>query len=156
VIALLQRVTAASVAVGGETVGAIGAGLLVLLGVERADGDEEAARLAERVLGYRVFADAEGKMNLSVKDVQGGLLVVPQFTLVADTNSGARPSFSSGASPAEGERLYQVFVEAVKKRHARIATGRFGAHMKVSLVNDGPVTFWLQVAPRRISPPHTS
>jgi D-tyrosyl-tRNA(Tyr) deacylase len=108
------------------------------------------------VLGYRVFADAAGKMNLSVQDIEGEVLVVPQFTLVADTKSGARPSFSSGASPTEGERLYLVFVEEVKKRHARVATGRFGAHMKVSLVNDGPVTFWLQVSPSRVSPPGTS
>jgi D-tyrosyl-tRNA(Tyr) deacylase len=151
VIALIQRVAAASVAVGGETVGEIGAGLLALLGVERGDGESEAARLAERVLGYRVFADAAGKMNLSVKDVEGGLLIVPQFTLVADTKSGARPSFSSGASAAEGERLYLVFVEEAKKRYARVATGRFGAHMKVSLVNDGPVTFWLQVSPQNKS-----
>jgi len=149
VIALIQRVAAASVAVGGETVGEIGAGLLALLGVERGDGEAEAGRLAERVLGYRVFADDEGKMNRSLLDVRGELLVVPQFTLVADTKSGTRPSFSSGASPAEGERLYRVFVDEAKKRHARVATGRFGAHMKVSLVNDGPVTFWLQVAPSR-------
>jgi D-tyrosyl-tRNA(Tyr) deacylase len=148
-IALIQRVAGASVAVGGETVGEIGAGLLALLGVERGDGDAEAARLAERVLGYRVFADAEGKMNLSLSQTGGGLLVVPQFTLVADTNSGTRPSFSSGASPAEGERLYQKFVEEAKSRHAPVETGRFGAHMQVSLVNDGPVTFWLQVAPNR-------
>ena len=150
-IALIQRVTGASVAVGGETVGEIGAGLAVLLGVERGDGESEAARLAERVLGYRVFADAAGKMNLSLKDVQGGLLVVPQFTLVADTNSGMRPSFSSGASPEEGERLYGVFVQKLKQQHSRVETGRFGAHMKVSLVNDGPVTFWLQVSPRNKS-----
>lgn len=150
-IALVQRVAAASVAVGGETVGEIGAGLLALLGVERGDSEAEASRLAERVLGYRVFADAAGKMNLSLKDTEGELLVVPQFTLVADTNSGMRPSFSSGASPAEGERLYRVFVDEAKKRHARVATGRFGAHMKVSLVNDGPVTFWLQVSPRSTS-----
>jgi D-aminoacyl-tRNA deacylase len=147
-IALIQRVTEARVAVGGETVGAIGAGLLVLLGVERGDGDTEAARLAERVLGYRVFSDAEGKMNRSVSDIGGELLVVPQFTLVAATNSGTRPSFSSGASPAEGERGYEKFVDESKKRSARVATGRFGAHMRVSLVNDGPVTFWLQVSPR--------
>jgi D-aminoacyl-tRNA deacylase len=147
VIALIQRVAAASVAVGGETVGEIGAGLLALLGVERGDGDAEAPRLAERVLGYRVFADDEGKMNRSLVDVRGELLVVPQFTLVADTKSGTRPSFSSGASPAEGERLYRLFVDEAKKRHARVATGRFGAHMKVSLVNDGPVTFWLQISP---------
>lgn len=145
-IALIQRVAAASVAVGGETVGEIGAGLLALLGVERGDGETEASRLAERVLGYRVFADPAGKMNLSVKDIEGELLVVPQFTLVADTKSGTRPSFSSGASPADGERLYRAFVDEAKKRHARVATGRFGAHMKVSLVNDGPVTFWLQVS----------
>ena len=150
-IALIQRVTGASVAVGGETVGEIGAGLAVLLGVERGDGESEAARLAERVLGYRVFADAAGKMNLSLKDVQGGLLVVPQFTLVADTNSGMRPSFSSGASPEEGERLYGVFVQKLKQQHSRVETGRFGAHMKVSLVNEGPVTFWLQVSPRNKS-----
>jgi D-tyrosyl-tRNA(Tyr) deacylase len=151
VIALIQRVTGASVAVGGETVGEIGAGVLILLGVERGDSDAEAARLAERVLGYRIFPDEAGKMNLSVKDVQGGLLVVPQFTLVADTNSGARPSFSSGASPVEGERLFTKFVEETKTRHARVATGRFGAHMQVSLVNDGPVTFWLQVPPKNRS-----
>jgi D-aminoacyl-tRNA deacylase len=148
-IALIQRVTEASVAVGSETVGEIGAGVLVLLGVERGDSEAEAARLAERVLGYRIFPDQAGKMNLSVKNVQGGLLVVPQFTLVADTNSGTRPSFSSGASPAEGEKLYQIFVLEMKKRHDHVATGRFGAHMQVSLVNDGPVTFWLQVAPER-------
>jgi D-aminoacyl-tRNA deacylase len=147
VIALIQRVAEASVAVGGETVGEIGAGLLALLGVERGDGGVEAARLAERVLGYRVFADSDGKMNRSLVEIEGELLVVPQFTLVADTKSGARPSFSSGASPAEGERLYLAFVDEAKKRHARVATGRFGAHMKVSLVNDGPVTFWLQVSP---------
>ena len=150
-IALIQRVTGASVAVGGETVGEIGAGLLVLLGVERGDSDAEAARLAERVLGYRVFADDAGKMNLSVTDVRGGLLVVPQFTLVADTNSGTRPSFSSGASPADGERLFTKFVEETKTRHASVATGRFGAHMHVSLVNDGPVTFRLQIAPKNRS-----
>ena len=147
-IALIQRVAEARVAVGGETVGAIGAGLLVLLGVERNDSEGEAARLAERVLGYRVFADSAGKMNLSLKETSGGLLVVPQFTLVADTNSGTRPSFSSGASPEEGERLYERFVQEIRGRYARVETGRFGAHMKVSLVNDGPVTFWLQVPPR--------
>ena len=150
-IALVQRVAEASVAVGGETVGEIGAGLLALVGVERGDSEAEGARLAERVLGYRIFPDAAGKMNRSLQDVQGGLLVVPQFTLVADTNSGTRPSFSSGASPAEGERLFQVFVKEATQRHARVATGRFGAHMQVSLVNDGPVTFWLQVSPRNKS-----
>jgi D-tyrosyl-tRNA(Tyr) deacylase len=149
VIALIQRVAEASVAIGGETAGAIGPGILALIGVERGDSETEAARLVERVLGYRIFADAAGKMNLSVKDVKGGLLVVPQFTLVADTNSGTRPSFSSGASPEAGKKLFLNFVEKAKALHAGVETGRFGADMKVSLVNDGPVTFWLQVSPPR-------
>jgi D-tyrosyl-tRNA(Tyr) deacylase len=150
-IALIQRVAEASVAVGGERVGAIGPGILALIGVERGDTESEAARLAERVLGYRIFADAAGKMNLSVKDVKGGLLVVPQFTLVADTSSGARPSFSSGAAPEAGEKLFISFVEKAKALHAPVQAGRFGADMKVSLVNDGPVTFWLQVASKNES-----
>jgi D-tyrosyl-tRNA(Tyr) deacylase len=150
VIALLQRVSGASVRVGGETVGEIGPGLLALVGVERGDGEAEASRLAERVLGYRIFADAEGKMNLSLKDIGGELLAVPQFTLAADTRSGARPSFSSAASPEEGERLFNHFVELLRPK-TRVAAGRFGAHMQVSLVNDGPVTFWLQVSPRNRS-----
>lgn len=143
-IALIQRVTAASVVVGGKTIASIGAGILALVGVERGDGDAEAARLAERVAGYRIFPDAAGKMNLSLKDTGGGLLAVPQFTLVADTNSGTRPSFSAGASPDEGRRLFDAFVSHAGTRQ----TGRFGAEMKVSLVNDGPVTFWLRVAPK--------
>ena len=147
-IALVQRVNRASVAVGGETVGEIGVGLLALIGVERGDSGAEAARLAERVLGYRVFPDAAGKMNLSVKDVGGGLLAVPQFTLAADTKSGTRPGFSTAAAPADGERLFGDFVLLIKKQIPRAASGRFGAHMQVSLVNDGPVTFWLQVSPR--------
>lgn len=142
-IALIQRVAGASVSVGGETVGAIGKGVLALVGVERGDGEAQAARLAQKVLSYRIFADAAGKMNLSLQDVQGELLAVPQFTLVADTGSGTRPGFSSGASPEEGERLFEKFVEFSKAK----ARGRFGAHMRVSLVNDGPVTFWLQVPP---------
>jgi D-aminoacyl-tRNA deacylase len=145
VIALIQRVAQASVVVAGETVGAIGRGILALVGVERDDTQAQAERLAERVLGYRIFADAAGKMNLSVKDVEGGLLVVPQFTLVADTNSGTRASFSSGASHEVGEKLFSSFVEKAKALHSPVQTGRFGAHMAVSLVNDGPVTFWLQV-----------
>lgn len=143
-IALVQRVAEASVSVGGETVGAIGHGVLALVGVERGDGEAEAARLAERVLGYRIFADEEGKMNLSLLEVSGGLLAVPQFTLVADTKKGSRPSFSSGASPEQGERLFNKFVEFASQK-TRVQTGRFGAAMRVSLVNDGPVTFWLQV-----------
>lgn len=145
-IALIQRVAEASVSVGGETVGAIGKGVLALVGVERGDTDAEAARLAERVLGYRIFPDDEGRMNRSLLEIDGGLLAVPQFTLVADTNKGSRPSFSSGASPEEGARLFAGFVEFAKQK-TRVETGRFGAQMRVSLVNEGPVTFWLQVKP---------
>ena len=147
-IALIQRVAEASVVVGAETVGAIGPGILALVGVERGDGETQAARLAERVLGYRIFPDAAGKMNLSLVDSGGELLAVPQFTLVADTKKGSRPSFSSGASPADGERIFDLFMSMARKIHPRVASGRFGAHMKVSLVNDGPVTFWLQVSPQ--------
>ena len=146
-IALIQRVAEASVAIGGENVAAIGSGIVALVGVERGDGEAEAARLAERVLGYRIFADGAGKMNLSLRETGGELLAVPQFTLLADTSKGMRPSFSSGATPAEGEALFSMFLEKAKQLHPRIASGRFGAHMNVSLVNDGPVTFWLQVSP---------
>jgi D-aminoacyl-tRNA deacylase len=149
-IALIQRVTGANVKVAGDPVGVIGAGILALIGVERADTEVEALLLAERVVGYRIVPDAEGKMNLSLKDVRGQLLAVPQFTLAADTDSGARPSFSSAASPADGEKLFDYFVKDLEKE-IRVATGRFGAHMRVSLVNDGPVTFWLKVAPPRKS-----
>jgi D-aminoacyl-tRNA deacylase len=151
VIGLIQRVSAASVAVDGETTGSIGAGILALVGVEKSDTEAEAQRLAERVVTYRIFPDAAGKMNLSLKDMGGGLLVVPQFTLVADTSSGTRPGFSSGASPADGERLFNCFLSHVKKVHEQTAAGRFGADMKVSLVNDGPVTFWLQVSSKNKS-----
>jgi len=143
-IALIQRVSNASVRIHGEEVGAIGQGVLALVGVERGDGEAEAARLAERVIAYRMFADAQGKMNLSLKEIAGELLAVPQFTLAADTNSGLRPSFSSAASPAEGEALFIKFAEKAAEA-VHFATGRFGADMQVSLVNDGPVTFWLQV-----------
>jgi D-tyrosyl-tRNA(Tyr) deacylase len=145
VIALVQRVAEASVSVGEERVGAIGQGLLALVAVERGDGEPQAERLARKVLGYRMFPDAAGKMNLSLEEVGGELLAVPQFTLAADTASGARPSFSTAALPADGERLFAKFVEFSRAR----ARGRFGAHMRVSLVNDGPVTFWLRVAPLR-------
>ena len=145
-IALIQRVAEAGVAVEGETVGAIGPGILALVGVERDDGEAQAERLAERVLGYRIFPDAQGRMNRSLLETGGALLAVPQFTLVADTGKGTRPSFSSGASPREGKRLFDRFVEAAR-RQARVETGRFGAEMRVSLVNDGPVTFWLQAKP---------
>ncbi len=146
-IGLLQRVTAAQVEVGTECVGAIGAGLLVLVGVERGDHETQADRLLERLLGYRVFADAEGKMNRSVRETGGGLLLVPQFTLVADTQKGMRPSFTPAAPPAEGERLFRYMQEQASGCHSPVAAGQFGAHMRVSLVNDGPVTFWLRAAP---------
>jgi D-aminoacyl-tRNA deacylase len=146
VIALIQRVAEARVSVGSETVGAIASGILALVGVERGDGDAEAERLAERVIGYRIFPDAEGRMNRSLLESGGALLAVPQFTLVADTKKGSRPSFSSGASPEEGMRLFGRFVEFARRK-ASVQAGRFGADMRVSLVNDGPVTFWLQVKP---------
>ena len=146
-IALIQRVSNAAVHIEGIEVAAIGKGTLALIGVERGDGEAEAQRLAERVLAYRIFADAQGKMNLSLKDIGGELLAVPQFTLAADTNSGLRPSFSSAAAPADGELLFVRFTEKAAEA-VHVATGRFGADMKVSLVNDGPVTFWLRVSPR--------
>jgi D-aminoacyl-tRNA deacylase len=132
------------VRIDGAEIAAIGPGILALIGVERGDGEVQAARLAERVLSYRIFADGQGKMNLSLKDTGGELLAVPQFTLAADTKSGLRPSFSSAAAPAEGEQLFLKFTEKAAE-WVHVAAGRFGADMKVSLVNDGPVTFWLQV-----------
>lgn len=146
-IALIQRVREARVQVAGLTTGAIHRGILALVGVEKGDTEREAERLAERVIGYRIFPDDSGKMNRSLAEVRGGLLIVPQFTLAADTNSGARPSFSTAAAPAEGEKLYLRFVELARARHALVETGTFAADMQVSLVNDGPVTFWLQVRP---------
>jgi D-aminoacyl-tRNA deacylase len=143
-IALVQRVSRASVTIEGTQIAAIGQGILALVGVERGDTEAQATRLAERVVSYRIFADAQGKMNLSLKDIAGELLAVPQFTLAADTNSGLRPSFSSAAVPAEGERLFARFAGKAAEA-VRVASGRFGADMEVSLVNDGPVTFWLRV-----------
>ena len=147
-IGLLQRVSQASVVVDGAEIGAIGAGLLVLVCAEKGDTEKEADLLLAKLLGYRVFSDAAGKMNLSVTDVAGALLLVPQFTLAADTKSGTRPSFTPAAAPADGLRLFDYFVGKARVRHALVATGQFGADMKVSLTNDGPVTFWLQVAPK--------
>jgi D-tyrosyl-tRNA(Tyr) deacylase len=144
-IGLLQRVTTASVTVDGDVVGAIERGLLVLVGVERADTEAQADRLLARLLGYRVFPDAEGKMNLSLQDVRGGLLLVPQFTLAADTRKGMRPSFSGAATPEQGRVLFQYLLTRARDHHPTVAAGRFGADMQVSLINDGPVTFWLQV-----------
>lgn len=153
VIGLLQRVTHATVAVEGTVVGSVGAGLLVLLGIQRGDAEREADRLLERILTYRVFDDGAGRMNRSVADVRGALLVVPQFTLAAETRKGTRPGFSSAAAPADGERLYEYFVAAARAHGGSVATGRFGARMEVSLTNDGPVTFWLEVAPDKRVPP---
>ena len=145
-IALIQRVIEAGVSVEGKVVAAIGGGVLALIGVERDDGEAQAERLAERVLGYRIFPDAEGRMNRSLVEAGGALLAVPQFTLVADTRKGMRPSFSSGAAPEKGIELFERFVEFAR-RGVSVQTGRFGADMRVSLVNDGPVTFWLQAKP---------
>jgi len=153
VIALIQRVTDARVEIDGRTVGAIGRGILALVGVERGDGEAEAARLADKVLGYRIFPDAAGKMNLSLLDIKGGLLAVPQFTLAADTKTGTRAGFSTAASPEDGLRLFELFVELSKKKNPETKTGQFAADMKVSLVNDGPVTFWLQAGPRASGDP---
>jgi len=143
-IALIQRVTTAHVEVEGETIGRIGAGLLALVAVEPGDGETQTQRLLDRLLGYRVFADAAGKMNRSLADTGGGLLLVSQFTLAADTNTGMRPSFTSAAAPEQGRRWFDRLVELAKNRHSPVEIGRFGAHMQVSLVNDGPVTFWLK------------
>ena len=143
-IALIQRVIRADVVVEGQTVGAIGHGLLVLLGVEKDDTPEKADRLCERVLGYRIFSDEQGKMNLNVQQADGSVLVVSQFTLVADTQKGMRPSFSRGATPQDAERLYDYFSQRCRLR-VPTENGVFAADMQVSLVNDGPVTFSLQV-----------
>ena len=146
-IGLLQRVSHASVVVDGATVGAIEAGLMVLVCAEKGDTEREADALLAKLLGYRVFSDDAGKMNRSLVDVNGGLLLVPQFTLAADTKSGTRPSFTPAAAPEDGRRLFDYAVRQARKRHAQVETGVFGADMKVSLVNDGPVTFWLRVDP---------
>jgi D-tyrosyl-tRNA(Tyr) deacylase len=144
-IALLQRVTKARVVVESKTVGAIENGILALIGIEKTDTQEHANRLLERILGYRIFADTQDKMNLSLEDINGGLLIVPQFTLAANTEKGMRPSFSSAASPAEGERLFGYLLQQASRHHLQVEAGQFGADMQVSLTNDGPVTFWLQV-----------
>jgi D-tyrosyl-tRNA(Tyr) deacylase len=146
-IGLLQRVSEAAVRVDGATVGAIGPGLLVLLCAEKGDTEREADLLLTKMLGYRVFSDEAGKMNRSLVDVNGGLLLVPQFTLAADTKSGTRPSFTPAAAPEDGRRLFDHVVRQARTRHAQVETGVFGADMKVSLINDGPVTFWLRVDP---------
>lgn len=144
-IGLLQRVSRAQVVVDGHSVGKIAQGLLVLVGIQPQDDTHSAQRLLERLLGYRVFADANGKMNLSVADVKGGLLLVPQFTLAADTKKGMRPSFSAAAPPQLGEQLFNELVSLARRQHGEVASGRFGADMQVSLTNDGPVTFIITV-----------
>ena len=146
-IGLLQRVTQAWVSVGETRIGEIGPGLMVLVGVERGDSADQAQRLLERLLGYRVFEDEQGRMNRSLEDIGGGLLLVPQFTLAADTRKGTRASFTPAAEPELGERLFMALLELARERHRPVAAGRFGADMQVGLVNDGPVTFWLQARP---------
>jgi len=150
-IGLLQRVSQAHVDVDARTVGRIGRGLLVLVCAERGDGEPEARRLLEKLLAYRVFPDDAGRMNRSLRDLvpagQAGLLLVPQFTLAADTNAGTRPSFTPAAAPEDGRRLFDAFVAMARAAHPVVETGIFGADMQVHLVNDGPVTFWLRIAP---------
>ncbi len=144
-IGLLQRVSEARVEIDGRPVARIGQGLLVLIGIQRADGEAQATRLLERLLTYRVFADTDGRMNLSLGDIGGALLLVPQFTLAADTRSGTRPGFSTAAPPEQGRALFALLERQARARYPRVRSGRFGADMRVALVNEGPVTFWLQV-----------
>ena len=148
-IGLLQRVQRAHVEIHGERIAEIGPGLLVLVGVQQGDREIEATRLLERLLGYRVFVDAEGRMNLNICQAGGGLLLVPQFTLAADTRSGMRPGFSTAAEPLEGQRLFDYLLQQAQRHAVEVCSGQFGADMQVSLVNDGPVTFWLEVNPHR-------
>ena len=145
-IALIQRVNRAAVTVDSETVGAIGRGILALIGVQRGDTTASADRLLERVLTYRIFSDEQGKMNLSLRDIQGELLLVSQFTLAADTQKGTRAGFSRAAAPEEAKRLFDYLLDRARASHGTVAAGVFGADMQVSLVNDGPVTFWLETA----------
>jgi len=146
VIGLLQRVTQARVDVEEQTIGQIKQGLLILLGIEKGDSKAQADRLLQRLLTYRVFDDSQGKMNLSLQQIQGELLIVPQFTLPADTNKGTRPSFAPSAPPQEAECLYDYFVAQAHQQHPVVATGQFAANMQLSLTNDGPVTFWLRTS----------
>ena len=141
---LIQRVSQASVTVNDNVIGQIDSGLLVFLGVDKGDTEQAADRLLDKMLNYRIFPDTQGRMNISVKNYGGGVLLVSQFTLSADTQKGLRPSFSSAAHPQQAERFYQYCLERLKQEHSQIANGIFGADMKVSLVNDGPVTFWLE------------
>jgi len=144
-IALIQRVSEAKVVVNNKNIGEIQQGVLAFIGIEKEDSEIQVSRLLDKVLSYRIFADEEDKMNLSVQDIKGGLLLVPQFTLAADTQKGCRPSFSSAAAPEMGEKLFNEFIKQAKNKYQHIETGQFGADMRISLLNDGPVTFWLQV-----------
>ncbi len=146
-IGLLQRVSSAQVSINNHIVASIEVGLLLFIGVEKNDTQRQADRLLEKILAYRVFPDQEDKMNFSLSDVQGGLLLVPQFTLPADTKKGLRPSFTSAATPELGKELFDYLVLSAKQKHGIVKTGKFGADMQVSLTNDGPVTFWLQIPP---------
>ncbi|MGH8143788.1 MAG: D-aminoacyl-tRNA deacylase [Steroidobacteraceae bacterium] len=149
-IALIQRVSAASVGVGGQLIGAIDAGILALIGIVRGDDHADAERLLQRILDYRIFADDAGRMNRCLRESGGGLLLVPQFTLAADTRSGNRPGFSGAAPPALAAALFEHLLQRARSAHTRVAAGAFGAHMQVSLVNDGPVTFWLETGPQNV------
>jgi D-tyrosyl-tRNA(Tyr) deacylase len=144
VIALLQRVAGASVSIGGAVTASIGSGLLALVGIRPVDTEESALRLLARMLQYRIFADEAGKMNLSLRQTQGGLLLVPQFTLAADTRKGLRPGFSGAAPPEQAQHLFEVLLRAARAQHGRVESGVFGANMQLSLTNDGPVTIWLE------------
>ena len=144
-IGLIQRVIESKVVVNGETIGHIDKGLMALIGVEKEDDTQSADKLLQKILKYRVFSDLNDKMNLSLKDIEGGLLLVPQFTLAADTHSGLRPSFSCAAPPSKGQELFEYLVKQAKQNHPKVETGQFGADMKVHLINDGPVTFRLKV-----------
>jgi D-aminoacyl-tRNA deacylase len=146
-IALIQRVSRAEVSVGDVPVGKIARGIVALIGVRKGDTEVAADRLLERIVGYRIFPDEQGRMNLSLREVAGALLLVPQFTLAADTRSGMRAGFSTAAAPDEGKRLFDYLVERARTSLGAVQTGSFGAHMQVSLVNDGPVTFWLETMP---------
>ena len=146
-IGLIQRVESAEVRVAGEVVGAVSRGVLAFIAVRRGDTETEAGRLLERLLSYRIFPDAEGRMNLSVREVEGGLLLVPQFTLAAETRKGTRAGFSGAAEPQEARRLFGYLLEKARQAYPHVSAGVFGAHMQVSLINDGPVTFWLEAPP---------
>lgn len=148
-IALLQRVSQASVSVSNNKIATIGQGILALIGIEQCDKEQQADRLVERILNYRMFDDADGKMNLSLRNIQGGLLIVPQFTLAANTNKGLRPSFTSAAPPLDAEQLFNYFCTQSQQAYPQVEIGQFGADMQVSLINDGPVTFNLTLPPEQ-------